>query len=152
MLLRTADGGWLSPRHPHSFLHSSKARQGISYTLPSSFSSTTPYTGKQATTHTPASCVKKCIYSARTQYSIATKATIVSLKTNKPPTSKTTNKDSKSSPPYSTDPWPSGPNKPSVTSDSSPTPSLPGKAQRVALVLWEHLLPQHPTPPVGLGC
>lgn len=34
---------------------------------------------KQAATNTPASCVKKRIYSARTQYSIATKA-VVSLK------------------------------------------------------------------------
>lgn len=113
--------------------------------------------GKQATTHTPASCVKKRIYSERTQYSIATKATAIALKKQQNTNFKTTTKTSKSSPPCSIDPWPSGPNKPPVASDPSPTPSLPGKAQRVSPDLWQHLMPTHPTPPVrvlppeGLG-
>lgn len=85
--------------------------------------------GKQGTTHTPASCVKKCIYSAHTWYSIATKATTISLKNQQNTNFKATTKTSKSSPPCSTDLWPSGPNKPPVASDRSPTPSLPGKAQ-----------------------
>lgn len=76
--------------------------------------------------------MKKRIYSVRTQYSIAIKATIIFLKNQRITSFKTTTKASKSSPPYSTDPRPSGANKASVASDPSPTPSLPDKAQRVA--------------------
>lgn len=86
-------------------------------------------TWKQATTHTPVSCVKKRIYSAHTQYSIVTKATIISLKKQQTTNFKTAIKTSKSSPPYSTDPQPSGPNKAPVASDPIPVPSLLRKAQ-----------------------
>lgn len=38
-----------------------------------------------------------------------------------------------------------------MASNPSPTASLLGKAQRAAPALWQHLLPQHPTPPAGSG-
>lgn len=102
-------------------------------------------------THTSASRVKKRIYSVRTQYSIATKATIISSKTNKSPTSKQPPKLPNPPHPTALILGPLGSNKASVASDPSSTPFLPDKAQRVAPDLWQHLLPWHPTPPVGSG-
>lgn len=80
--------------HPHSFLHSSKARQEATHCPPPPPPPLLHPTWKQATTHTPVSCVKKRIYSARTQYSIATKATIISLENQQTTNFKTTTKTS----------------------------------------------------------
>lgn len=38
-----------------------------------------------------------------------------------------------------------------AASDPNPTPSLPGKGQRVAPALRQHLMPQHPAPPAEPG-
>lgn len=135
LLLQAMEEDGSAPGHPCSFLHSSNARKGLLLLL--------RYTlhVKQATTNTPASCVKERIYSARTQYSIAKKA-IGSLKKNKQnnqpnnhQTFEITTKASKSLPtlqPSRSSFWPQHGNQRQAT--PAPAPSLPGKGQRVALV------------------
>lgn len=153
LLLQAMEEDGSAPGHPCSFLHSSNTRKGLLLLL-------LRYTlhVKQATTNTPASCVKERIYSARTQYSIAKKA-IGSLKKNqtKQPTQQPPNfRNNHQS--FQIAPHPTAltlvllaPTWQPAASDPSPgavparqgTEGGPGPPQR--------LVPRHPAPPAEPG-